>query len=173
VRALLAAAVLALAPTARADDAAPAPAPPRRTPFDQGRVGLSAGAGEQTNFNENYIWIGASAGYFVLDGFELGLSGLHEFGSGPSISQLSPWVRYVAQPLVGKWPVVPYVGAFYDHWFVGGSTPSIDGVGARAGLLYVSGSVVLGLGAAYEHELDGCGTDCDLVYPDVTIGLSL
>jgi hypothetical protein len=163
--------VIALVRPAAADgDAAAA-----NTPFDRGKFGVGVGGGTQTNFNTQYIWIGASVGYFVLDGVELGVSGLHEFGSGPSISELSPSFRYVAQPLVGKWPVVPYVGVFYSHWFIGGN-PSVNTVGARAGLLCLSrvnpGFFVFGLGAAYEHVLGPCTSSCDSVYPDVTLGFA-
>jgi hypothetical protein len=162
---------LPLASTARADDE-----PPRPTPFDRGKLGIGAGGGTQTNFNVQYIWIGASVGYFVLDGVELGLSGLHEFGSGPSISALSPSLRYVAKPLVGKWPVVPYVGATYAHWFIGGANPDVNTLGGRAGLLFVSraerGWFVFGLGVAYDHVLGACATNCDSVYPDVTLGFA-
>ncbi len=163
--------LLALAAPARADE------PPHRTPFDRGRFAASIGAGTQTNFDTQYFWAGAGVGYFLLDGLEVGLSGLHEFGSGPSISIVSPSLRYVAQPLVGAWPVVPYVGTFYDHWFIGSGNPDVDAIGARAGFLYVTsagaGSAVLGLGIAVEHQLGACGTTCNSVYPDITISFAL
>ena len=161
---------LALARTASADDVTP----PEKTPFDRGRFGFGVGAGTLTSFDTQYIWVDASAGYFVLDGLELGALALHAFGSGPSISEVQPSLRYVARPLVGKSPVVPYVGTFYSHWFIGGANPDINTLGARAGLVFVShtdrGWLVLGLGAAYEHVLGACTQDCDSVYPDVTIG---
>jgi len=172
MRWLVALALALAARVASADDVTP----PRQTPFDRGRFGFGVGGGTQSDFDSQYIWIGASAGYFVLDGLELGVSGLHEFlvsGAGPGISQVSPSLRYVAQPLVGKWPVIPYVGAFYSHWFIDGN-PDVNTIGGRAGLLFVSradrGWLVLGLGAAYEHVIDACTQSCDSVYPDVTIG---
>src|SRR5882672_8993669 len=100
---------------ARADD----DSPPRKTPFDRGKISLAVGGGSSSAFGHQYFVLGAGLGYFVLDGLELGVSGLHQFGNGPSISKLSPAVRYIAQPLVGHSPVVPYVGAFYTHWFIG------------------------------------------------------
>jgi len=165
MRALIA--VCALAATASADDTST----PIRTPFDQFRFGASAGAGTQSNFGMQYIWIGAGVEFFVLDGVGVSLAGLYEFGGGPSIGELSPGLRYVAQPLVGKWPVVPYVGTFYSHWFVGGANPDVNAIGARAGLLYVSGQLVLGLGAAVSHQLS-CTSMCDTVYPDLTLGVA-
>ena len=169
--AALAVLVLVSVSVARGDDT------PRPTPFDRGRIGISLGGGTQTNFDTSYVWLGAGVGYFVLDGLEVELDGVHEFGNGPSISMLSPSIRYVAQPLVGSWPVIPYVGASYAHWFFGGGYGDVDTIGARAGVLYISGlrvgAIVLGLGAAYDHVLGSCITGCDSVYPDVTIGVLL
>ena len=109
----------------------------------------------------------------MLDGFEIGLGALEQFGDGPNIAKLTPSLRYVVQPLVGKSPVIPYVGTFYNHWFISRGVVDIDTLGGRAGLLYVSGSLILGLGVAYEHVISECVTDCSSVYPDFTISLSL
>ena len=170
--ALIAIVVAAFAPAAAADDLTQPPPPPRPTPFDRGRFGLSGGVSAQTEFNVHYFVIGAGVAYYVIDGLSLGLSGLHEFGDGPSISELSPEVRYVAQPLVYKWPVVPYVGTFYKHLFVG-DNPDVDSIGAHGGLMFVSGQLVLGLGVAVERQVSACTMDCVFVYPDLIIALSL
>ena len=164
--------VLLASLTAHADDDAP---PPRRkTPFDQGRFAISAGGGTASNLGHDYVAIGGSFGYYVLDGVLVAVHGLEEFGSGnPNIFELSPELRYVAQPLVGKWPIIPYVGGFYNHWFIGDGVPDVDSVGGRAGGLFVSGNVVLGLGVVVEHIVSSCTNDCDSVYPDITIALSL
>jgi hypothetical protein len=154
---------------ARADDADPPPP----TPFDRGKVGLGFSAGAQTLFNDQYIYVGGGMTYFVLDGVELGVSGLHEFGSGPSISQLSPSLRYIAQPLVGSWPVVPYVGTFYTHWFIGDDIPDEDAVGARVGVIFVSGHLLLGVGVAAQKIVSTCTTDCTIVYPDFSVSMSM
>jgi hypothetical protein len=144
---------------------------PRQTPFDRGRIGLNLSVGEMSAFGYNYFSIGAGAGYFVLDGLEIGGFALHEFGNGPSINEVSPSLRYVAQPLVGSWPVIPYVAAFYNHWFLGSGFSDLDTVGARTGLLHLSGHLVVGLGVAYERTISAC-TSCNSVYPDVTFGFS-
>ena len=136
-------------------------------------MGLSVGGGSQTTLGAHYVVIGAGFGYFALDGLELGLSALHEFGSGPSISKLSPSIRYIAQPLVGRSPVIPYVGVFYTHWFVGDPYADVDTIGARAGGVYLSGSLVLGLGVVVERVVSTCTMDCTLVYPDFTISLAI
>jgi len=161
--------VLAVAAPAYADPEEP---PPPRTPFDRGRIGLSVGGGTTSAFGHPYYVIGGGVGYFVLDGVELGLSGLVQFGSDPSIEKASPSLRYIAQPLVGKTPIIPYVGTFYTHWFVSGFS-DVDTVGGRAGGLYVSGQVVLGLGVVYERVVSACTMDCDAWYPDFTISFAL
>ncbi len=163
-------AVLLAARPARADEGTQQPPPP--TPFDRGRFGLSLGGSSQSSFGVQYFAVGAGMEYFVLDGVGLGVSGVLELGDGPTIGRLMPALRYVAKPLVGRSPLVPYVGVFYDHWFIG-QNPDIDGIGARAGLLYVSHSLVLGLGVAVEEQVSKCTMDCTLVYPDLTLSLAL
>jgi len=166
-RLMLLALVLATAP-ARAEDGDD----DHRTPFDRGRFNLSAGAGTTSSLGTRHFMIGGAAGYYVLDGLALGLGLQHQFGD-PSISLVSPEVRYVVQPLVGRSPLVPYVGGFYGHWFVGAPFTDLDTLGARGGLLYVSGQLVLGLGVAYEHVVSACTENCDSIYPDLTIALAL
>lgn len=167
--------LLCAATAARADVDPEAPArPPPPTPFDRGKFGLGLGASEQTAFGTSYFVVGGGLAYFVLPGVELGLSALHEFSSdGPSISRVSPSLRYVAQPLVGKWPVIPYVGGFYAHDFIGDNFADQDSIGARAGFIFISGHAVLGLGLAVEHFVAGCQQDCTIEYPDLTVSLAL
>jgi hypothetical protein len=164
--------VLASAP-AFADDTSPSAPPAPPTPFDQGRVAISAGGSTTSSLGHQYIVIGGSVGYFVLDGVEVALHGLYQFGATPSATEVSPELRYVAQPLVGKWPIIPYAGAFYNHWFISDGFADVDSVGGRAGGLLVSGKVILGLGVVYEHIVSKCTMDCDSTYPDITIALSL
>ena len=147
--------------------------PPEPTPFDQGKMNLSISGGSTSNFDKRYFAIGAGFGYFVLNGLELGTAAVHQFGDGPSISQIQPRVRYVVQPLVGKFPLIPYVGAFYNHWFIGDGFEDVDAIGGRGGLIYISGRLLLGLGVAVERTVSECIEDCTQVYPDFSISLSL
>ena len=142
------------------------------TPFDRGRIAIEVGGGTQNAFGYSYFGIGAGVGYYVIDGLELGAFVLHEFGGGPSLNQVRPSVTYVAQPLVGSWPVIPYVGGFYKHWFVGDSYEDVDSAGPRAGVLYLNRRLIVGLGIVFEHVLSACDVDCDEVYPDVTLGFT-
>jgi len=167
---------------AHADDAPPPP-----TPFDQGRVSITGGGGTSFSLGHHYIVIGGGVGYYVLDGVELSLRAMEQFGENdgrgldvPNIAELSPQLRYVAQPLVAHSPVVPYVGVFYNHWFIGDDYKDFDTIGARAGALLVSGKIVFGLGVVVEHVLTTCNSEgpaCvyvdDSVYPDITLGFTL
>lgn len=172
-RAALLATVLALGSPASAETVLLLEPPPRPTPFDQGHFGLSLTGGSTNNFGERYTFIGGGVGYYVLDGLQVGLSFIEEFGDGPNLFKLSPNVQYVAQPLVYKWPLVPYVGAFFNHWFVGDNIDDVNTVGGRLGLLYVGQSrLVIGGGVAVERVVSECDTDCTDVYPDFVIALS-
>ena len=157
----------------------PEPEPKRRTPFDRGRFGLTAGGGTTRQFDQTYVSISAGTIYYVLDGVGIGFGAGVQWawsGDGPTIARTTPDLRYVAQPLVGRWPLIPYVGVFYNHWFIGDAYADIDAIGTRGGLLYVSGRAVLGLGIAYEHLVSKCDAtmmDCSLIYPDITIAFAL
>jgi hypothetical protein len=134
-------------------------------PFAQGssRVSLILGGG-----NDGWV-IGGGYGYYLVDGLELGLEAEHWFGRDPTVTQLTPNLRYVLFFV----PVLkPYAGGFYRHWFVSGQD-DIDSLGARGGLFYVSGSgSYLGGGVVYEKYVTGCDKDCSQVYPEVSISLS-
>lgn len=149
------------------------PPPPPPTPFDQGKFGLGFGFGRQSTLGGHYNVVSGGLGYFVLDGVELGLGASIQFGDGPSITRATPSVRYVAQPLVGKFPLIPYIGVFASRYFIGEGIEDVNSIGARAGAIYVSGSLLLGLGLAVEHIVSTCDKDCTSYYPDLTFSLSL
>jgi hypothetical protein len=170
--------LVATAPQVAAQPAPPnEPEPVRRTPFDQGRFGLGFGAGSQGTAGGHYYVVSGGAAYYVLDGVEVGLGAGHQFGDDPNISRLTPSLRYVAQPLVGVSPVIPYVGGFGSHYFLYSGFEDIDTLGGRAGLLYVNGSLVLGLGIGYERIVSECtetaDKDCSWFYPDFTLSVAL
>lgn len=152
-------------------EAAPAALPPARlpTPFDQHsiRVGGSFGA------SSDYIIFGIGAGYFVLNGLEVGLDTTFWVAGDPFISTLTPGVRYVFHMVP---TVKPYVGGFYRHYFVSDHFlySDSDSIGARAGLLFMLGtSAFLGGGVIYEHFLDtDLYLDKDQFYPEIIIGFS-
>lgn len=149
---------------ARADDGVP-------TPWDRGSIAVSFGVASQEAFDEDYFHVGAGIGYFVADGLELGFDGAHWFGGDPGISLASPHVRYVAVPL--GWPLLPYVGGFYAHYFIGDPFDDFDTIGGRFGALYhQGGGLVVGVGGAVERVVSDCNDDCTSIYPEVSIGFS-
>lgn len=162
--------VAILAGTAHADEP---PQPPPPTPFDQWRFNLGGGASTISTFGSNYTVIGLGAELFVLPGLGVDLSASHYFGDGPSVSRVTPGLRYVLKPLFGKSPVIPYIGGFYDHYFVGSDYGDVDGVGGRVGLIFVTGHVLLGLGLGVEQYVTNCAKDCTVYFPDFSIGVAL
>jgi hypothetical protein len=153
-----------------------APADPRRSagPFSQGGIRLSFLFGAGSTVADDYLILGAGAGYFILDGLEVGLDYELWFLATPVMHRLSPETRYVFHMV----PVVkPYIGAFYRHTFVS-DFDDYDHVGGRAGA-YIAPSprgVYFGGGAVFEWLLDcesGLLVDCDDVYPEIFVGISL
>ncbi len=150
--------------------------PPRRTagPFARGSVRLSLLIGTGWTSLDEYLILGAGVGYYLVDGLELGLDYEAWLFGDPVLHRLSPGVRYVFHMV----PVIkPYVGAFYRHTFVNDFN-DFNYVGGRAGLFYAPerSGVYVGGGAVYEHLLnckDRGFTDCDDVYPEIFIGISL
>jgi hypothetical protein len=157
-------------PAAAADEA-----PDRSAgPFSRGSIRLTLLLGTGSTVTETYFILGAGVGYFLLDGLEVGLDYEAWLFGTPVMNRLSPETRYVFHMV----PVIkPYIGAFYRHTFVA-DYDDLDYVGGRAGAYYVpkSGRFYIGGGAVYERLLD-CKSDsyvdCDTVYPEIAIGISL
>ncbi len=140
------------------------------TPWDRGRISLGVGLGSQSAFGERYFVIGGSVGYYVLPGLELALRGANWFGGDIGIARVSPEVRYVALDVPGSFK--PYVGAFYNHWFIGDGLDDIDSVGGRAGIVFHQGSgFIIGGGVAVERIISECDA-CTDVYPDIIIAFT-
>ena len=140
------------------------------TAFSKGSVTLGVLAGSGTAYRNDYFILGAGVGYYVVNGLELGLNAEHWFGDDPSISKLSPSVKYVFTQVD---PVKPYVGAFYRRTYIG-SRDDQDSFGYRAGA-YFSGSrgVYIGGGIVYEEYTD-CSAflDCSNTYPEIIVSIS-
>lgn len=149
------------------------PPPLKPTPFDRGRFSLGFAAGTQSSFGEpteRHIYVGGGFGYYLLPGLEAGLSGIVLFGADPGVAMLSPNVRLVLFQVPGR--IKPYVGGFHTHWFIGDGFDDVDTLGGRVGLVTVSGSLVIGLGAAYEVVVSECDGDCSTIYPELTFAVA-
>ncbi|MGK0360858.1 MAG: hypothetical protein ACI9U2_003172 [Bradymonadia bacterium] len=158
--------------------ARPKPRGPQPGPFAKGRSRFSLSGGTVNQFGNSYIVIGGGYGYFVANGLELGLDAAFHFGDDPSITTVSPNVRYIIWQLGS---LKPYVGAFAQRQFMGEfggvDLDDIDSVGARGGVLWTTGNTFLTVGAAYAKVLDcednpQIQQDCEQVYPEFGFGLS-
>ena len=140
---------------------------------DSTSVGVVVGSGSYGS--ENYIILGVGVGYYVLQGLELGIDVQHWFSGEPSITKVSPQVRYVfTQAKVIK----PYVGAFYRRTYFGDfqgfSIPDQDSFGYRAGAYFsANNGVYIGGGIVYEEYKD-CGRllECSTTYPELIFTVS-
>jgi hypothetical protein len=140
--------------------------------FERGRTRLSLTAGSGYSSNNNYLVMGLGAGYYIANGFELGLDGEAWVGATPRIYQVSPGIRYV---YTKSERFFPYAGAFFKRTLYE-DFPDLDSVGGRAGVYSPLGSRgYAGVGAIYESWLD-CdesiyGT-CSDMRPEFFIGVS-
>lgn len=137
-------------------------------PYEQGRIrlGLVLGGGSP----DASVVLGASLGYFVVDGLELGFMGTHWFSADPSQSTLTPYTRYVLHFVD---PVQPYLGGFCRHVFLGSGFPDQDRLGARAGIAFALGEHLFAeLGLVYEAIVSECSGECSNSYPEAMLGAS-
>lgn len=142
-------------------------------PFSQGSIGVSILLGNASVGDKSYLILGAGAGYYLIDGLEIGLEGSTWLLEDPRINTLTPQAKYVLYFV----PVIkPYVGTFYSHYFIGGGFDDQNSVGGRVGGYWIlgGGGSYLGVGAVYEHFLgcDDAVVSCDDWYPEVSLGLS-
>jgi hypothetical protein len=140
------------------------------TAFSQGATTLGVIVGSGSAFSEDYIILGASVGYYVVRGLELGLDVQHWFSGDPSISKVSPQVRYVFTQMGDLYP---YLGAFYRRTYIE-SQDDYDSIGYRAGAYFsANNGVYIGGGMVYEEYRD-CSAflDCSSTYPEILISVS-
>jgi len=141
-------------------------------PFEQGSLHVSIVVGSGEAFENDYTIIGLGAGYYVIDGLELGLDGEAWLGGDPNIYNLSPQAKYV---LSTQSRLRPFVGAFYKHSFVD-QDDDLDSVGGRGGVYLIQDERwFVGLGAVYESYLDcdeKISDPCDDIYPEITVSFT-
>ena len=136
-------------------------------------VGVFVGSGSA--FNDDYLILGVGAGYYVAEGLELGVDLQRWYSGEPTITKVSPQVRYV---FTRAEPVKPYVGAFYRRTsfddFNGVEIDDQDSFGYRAGAYLSSNNgVYIGAGVVYE-EYEDCSrvTDCSDTSPEILFTFS-
>ncbi len=138
--------------------------------FSKGATSIGIVAGSGSAFREDYIILGVGVGYYIVDGLEIGFDVQRWFSGDPSITKISPQIRYVfTQPKKIK----PYVGAFYRRTFIE-DLDDLDSFGYRAGAYFSSNNgVYIGGGVVYEEYQD-CSVflDCSDTYPEILISVS-
>jgi long-subunit fatty acid transport protein len=140
---------------------------------DSASIGVVVGSG--TAFDDDYMILGLGAGYYVINGLEIGIGVQYWISGEPSITKVTPKMTYVfTQPTT----IRPYLGIFYRRTFYG----DYDGVnideqnsyGYRAGAyLNSNDDVYIGGGLVYEKYVD-CNllVDCSSIYPEVIFAIS-
>jgi len=145
------------------------------TAFSKNSTSLGVVIGSGSAFNDNYMILGLGVGYYVTKGLELGVDLQHWISGEPTITKLSPQIRYVfTQPQVVK----PYVGAFYRRTYYGDykgiDLDDQDSFGYRAGAYFSTNNrVYIGGGVVYE-EFKNCSifTECSTTYPEILFTVS-
>ena len=139
------------------------------TAFSKNSTSIGVVVGSGSSFNDDYIILGVGVGYYITNGLELGIDLQHWFSGDPSITKISPQIRYVfTQPKVIK----PYVGVFYRRTFVDDFDDQ-DSFGYRAGAYFSAKSgVYIGVGIVYEEYTDCNFGDCSSTYPEILFTVS-
>lgn len=141
-----------------------------KLPFSKGSTNIAIVAGSGSSFNNNYIILGAGVGYYLIDGLEIGADFQYWFSGDPSITKLSPQIKYVYTKIK---TIQPYVGAFYKWTFIEDMNNQAS-YGYRVGTYFSTRNKLnIGGGFVYEKYKD-CArfVSCSSTYPEVLLTLS-
>ena len=137
--------------------------------YEQGSKKLTVIAGAGNAFDDDYFILGAGAGYYIIDGLELGLTWEKWFSGDPEFDQVTPELTYV---FINSSRVDPYVGVLYRRLFIDG-LDDLSGIGARAGVnIEINPRTYLGVGAIYVDYIscdEATYVDCSESYPELTL----
>ncbi len=145
------------------------------TSFSKNSTSVAFVIGSGSAFNDDYTVLGLGVGYYVAEGLELGIDLQRWISGEPTITKVSPQIRYV---FTRANTVKPYVGAFYRRTHFGDyngiELEDRDSYGYRAGAYLSSrNGVYIGAGVVYE-EFKDCNrlTECSTTNPEVVISFS-
>jgi hypothetical protein len=138
--------------------------------FSEGSVSFDIVAGAGSAFNQNYTVLGVGIGYYVAKGLEVGIDIEHWFSSEPSITKVSPQVKFVFSELGA---IKPYAGGFYRETFINNQSEE-GSFGFRGGAFFSSSNGMnIGAGIVYEEYLDCVRVvECSTTYTDVRFSLN-
>jgi len=139
---------------------------------DSASIGVVVGSG--TAFDDDYMILGVGAGYYIINGLEIGIDAQYWMSGEPSITKVTPKMTYVfTQPETIK----PYLGIFYRRTFYSDDDLNLDdqnSYGYRAGAyLNSNDDVYIGGGIVHEKYAD-CNPliECSSTYPEVIFAIS-
>ena len=140
--------------------------------FSEGSVSFDIVAGAGQAFNKNYTVLGVGIGYYVAQGLEVGIDIEHWFSSEPSITKVSPQIKFVFSELGD---IKPYAGGFYRETFIDNQSEE-GSFGFRGGAFFSSSNGMnIGAGIVYEEYLN-CDkakvVECSTTYPEVRFSLN-
>jgi len=138
--------------------------------FSQGSTTLGIAAGSGSQGDEDYFILGVGIGYYLLQGLEIGVDAQHWFSGKPSISKISPQVRYI---FTQQKQLKPYLGVFSRRTYIE-NQENYNSFGYRAGAyLLANDGVYMGGGIVYEEYTD-CTRfiECSSTYPEIIITIS-
>ena len=145
------------------------------TAFSQNSTSVGVVVGSGSAFDDDYIILGIGVGYYVTQGLELGIDLERWFSGEPTITKVSPQIRYV---FTESTTIKPYVGAFYRRTHFddlnGIELDDQDSFGYRAGAYFSTDNrVYIGGGIVYEEYKD-CSrfTDCSTTSPELIFTVS-
>jgi hypothetical protein len=152
-------------------------------PFAQGNFQLSIGGGTANSFGSNYVILGGSVGYFVIDGLAPSLGFQFWIGDEPSVTELTPGVNYYLYQVRDIIPLIPYIGTFFEKTWIGKSSVTkemtVNAYGGRVGALYSLGRLLIGGGIRTTYLMDCDKTleamygACEDIGPELSISFSL
>jgi len=131
-------------------------------------VGVSVGAA--SSYGQDYVLVGVSGSYFVLDNLNINLYYRGWFNATPTQHELSVGTNYYIH--MSK-KLRPYVGAFVRQTFVSGRD-NYGAVGVRGGVALINtANTYASFGYAYEQYTNCPGElECTNSYPEIIFGLS-
>jgi len=131
-------------------------------------IGLSVGAA--SSYGKEYVLVGLSGSYFVMDNLSLNLYYRGWFNATPTQHELSVGANYYV-PLSRK--LRPYFGVFTRQTLVSGHS-GYDTVGVRGGVALINTkNTYASFGYAYEQYLNCSGRlECSNSYPEILFGIS-